>query len=421
MNPLHDSKTRTTCRTFLGTIRGAFSPAIAAFLLNILILDLARADREADFKKLGADFEAASKTFYDTHKLTKSSPAAERIAADKAWPGWEYLPRFLALAEADPADDASYRACWWLLDRPSFDKDSFAAQQKAWRIIAINHSQDSEVPKLCLKTVQTCGPAEEEYLRNILKQPNLSRENAAFATLALAELLAHRVNMIENREASPTPPPADEFEKYYRDRIAPEWKNVYEPTNAVKFKTESIQLFRTVLDKYADVPLTISMPYFRDIKYLREKAEKSLHALEHLSIGAEAPPISGHDLAGNSLQLSDYRGRVVLLSFWFTGCGPCMAMIPEEQKLVETFKDKPFALLAVSSDPEIELSRDTAQKQGITWPTWFDGENGPINRNYNIMSWPTLYLLDKQGRIVAKNVDRDHMTEEIVKLLDKKN
>ena len=163
------------------------------------------------------------------------------------------------------------------------------------------------------------------------------------------------------------------------------------------------------------------MPYFRDIKLLREKAEKSLHALQHLSIGAEAPPIIGRDLNDRPLQLSDYRGRVVLLSFWFTGCGPCMAIIPEEQKLVEQFKDKPFALLAVSSDPEIEMSRETAQKQGITWPTWFDGENGRINRDYNIMSWPTLYLLDKQGRIVSKNLDSDHMAEQIAKLLDKKD
>ena len=166
-----------------------------------------------------------------------------------------------------------------------------------------------------------------------------------------------------------------------------------------KFKAESIQLFRTVLDRYADVPCEISLPYFRDISKLGDKAKKSLHALEHLSIGAEAPEIVGKDLSGHSLNLKDYRGRIVSITFWFTGCGPCLALVPEERKLLETFKDRPFALLSVCTDDDLDMAQLTAKEHKIDWPCWFDGGNGPIAGDYNILSWPTLYLLDQQEPI----------------------
>ena len=254
MNPLHDFKQPNALRRFVGATMPVCSPAIAALLLGLLLPKVTHGDRLDDFNKLEAECKTASESFFKEHKLTASSPAAERIAAHKAIPTWKYIPRFLALAEASPADDTSYRACEWLLDCPASDKVSFAAQQKAWQIIAINHSQGPNLPRLCLRTVQTCGVAEEEFLRGVLRQPSLSRENAAFATVALGEVLARRHSVIENRAASPVPPPADEFEKYYRDRIAPEWRSVFEPQKAAKYRTESEQLFHAVLDKYGDVP-----------------------------------------------------------------------------------------------------------------------------------------------------------------------
>lgn len=124
--------------------------------------------------------------------------------------------------------------------------------------------------------------------------------------------------------------------------------------------------------------------------------------MEHLTLGAQSPNIAGKDLQGKSLDLRDYRGKVVVVSFWFTGCGPCMALAPQEQRLIRTYQDRPFVLLGVCTDEAREQARETAAEHKMNWPCWFDGPNGPISRNWNVLKWPTICVLDRRGRIAAR-------------------
>ena len=195
---------------------------------------------------------------------------------------------------------------------------------------------------MCCQAVEYPGPAQEQFLRGLLERKDLSRENRGFATVALGELFAQEFEYCERVKPSS---PQDEFGAYVRRNTSSEWGKDLVPANAANFKSESIQLFREVLAKYADVPITFSAPYFRVHKNLGEKASMSLHALEHLTIGSEAPNIVGKDLHGQPLDLHGYRGKVVVLKFWFAGCGPCMAMIQHEKRLIETYQGRPFAAL----------------------------------------------------------------------------
>jgi peroxiredoxin len=366
-----------------------------AVLTIVLYTSYVRADRQEDFKTLEADYAAAIQKFSDAHRHEKPTDN-DFISNWDDYPFWDFAPRFIALAEAKPDDDTAYQCCLWyfktlngleICDRALFDSD-----QKAWRIIAANHSTGDDVPKLCLEAAQAVGPVREEFQK------------------------AEYAERWQQRFESPS---TSALAKHLHDRVDPAFIKYLFNSTAADTKNESAKLFRTVLVRYADVPNTISAPHFRSIAKLGDKASKSLHALEHLSIGAEAPDIVGQDLDGNPLNLKDYRGRVVVLSFWFTGCGPCMQLVPQEQKLVETFKDRPFALLGVTSDADVETARKTAGEHGITWPIWLDGENGPIHRDYNITSWPTLYLLDQSGHLVDMDVDSNHVEEKIADLLDK--
>ena len=211
----------------------------------------------------------------------------------------------------------------------------------------------------------------------------------------------------------------DEFDQYLKDRESPEFGQDFLPSNAAKFKAESRQLFREVQDRYADVPVTISAPRFRDLKNLGEKADKSLHALEHLTVGADVPNIVGKDLHGQPLDLHDYRGKVVVLSFWFSSCGPCMAMVPDEQKLVATHEGQPFALLGICSDETLDEVQKTIADRKIDWPCWYDGKAGPIVHDYNILHWPTIYLLDQSGKIAAKDLRGEDLEAKIDELIKK--
>ena len=89
----------------------------------------------------------------------------------------------------------------------------------------------------------------------------------------------------------------------------------------------------------------------------RATGRARLDDLLNLAVGKPAPGIEGVDMDGKPLKLSDQKGKVVVLVFWGTWCGPCMAQVPEERKLVERLKGQPFALLGVDCDRDKDTAR----------------------------------------------------------------
>lgn len=381
----------------------------------------AGADRIAEVEKLVAEYAAVEKEYFEAPGPEEPTDA-ESIRRYEKFPAWKYIPRFVELAEVQPDDEAAFRSCQWIIDRTrnvgNDDKRIFYADQKAWDMLAAHHTGRDSLPTLCLRATEYGGPAQERFLSGLMKRQDLGREKLGFATIALAELLAKKHNRIEyyaNR-----PDSKSEFVRFSRRQWAPEWEADLAPANGPRIKSNAALLFREVLARYADVPVTISEPGFRRLKNLGEKAEKSLHALEHLTIGSESQNIVGTDLRGEFLDLRDHKGKVVVISFWFTGCGPCMQLIPQEQRLVATYKDRPFVLLGVCTDATLDQAQHTAKEHGIDWLCWFDGENGPIARDWNVLSWPTVYVLDQRGRIAAKHLRGDDLDAKIKELMEGK-
>ena len=82
-------------------------------------------------------------------------------------------------------------------------------------------------------------------------------------------------------------------------------------------------------------------------------------------------------------------------------------MYPHERSLVEKYKNAPFAIVGVNSDKNRERLKPELDKNGITWRSFWNGEEGtrgPISREWNVKGWPTLYVIDAQGTIVYKSV-----------------
>ncbi|WP_182865627.1 trypsin-like peptidase domain-containing protein [Rhodopirellula sp. JC639] len=117
---------------------------------------------------------------------------------------------------------------------------------------------------------------------------------------------------------------------------------------------------------------------------------------ESIKVGKQAPEIRGVDAAGVNFQLSDYRGKVVLLDFFADWCPYCKQMYPNEREMVQRLADRPFALLGVHCESQKVLQKLIDNKT-VTWRSWADGDQGPIANNWSVTSFPTLVLVDARG------------------------
>lgn len=134
------------------------------------------------------------------------------------------------------------------------------------------------------------------------------------------------------------------------------------------------------------------------------RAESPAIMTEGPRVGTIAPDIEGEDFEGKHFKLSDYRGKVVVVSFWSSGCRPCRDLIPYERTLVERHRDKPFVMLGVDLDENPELGRKVIDSHGISWRCWqaCSCERSTIN-SWNVSAIPALFVIDAKGVIRVTN------------------
>ena len=121
-------------------------------------------------------------------------------------------------------------------------------------------------------------------------------------------------------------------------------------------------------------------------------------------IGFTAPDFELPDLKGGTVRLSDLRGRVVLLNFWATWCGPCRVEMPTIQAVYEDYGDRGLSVLAVAGDYQgAEFVAPFMRDLGLTFPGLLD-ERGEVQDLYFVNALPMTFLLDRNGVVVNKLV-----------------
>ena len=116
-----------------------------------------------------------------------------------------------------------------------------------------------------------------------------------------------------------------------------------------------------------------------------------------VKLGEPAPNFQLPDLNGRLVTLSDLRGKVVLLNFWATWCGPCRVEMPAMEQLYQTFLPKDFEILAVSIDAQgVAVTRPFQQEYHLTFPILHDADYR-IGLIYGARSIPMTFLIDRQG------------------------
>jgi peroxiredoxin/outer membrane lipoprotein-sorting protein len=115
-------------------------------------------------------------------------------------------------------------------------------------------------------------------------------------------------------------------------------------------------------------------------------------------IGKPAPDFTLSDLKGIPWTLSSLKGRVVLLDFWATWCGPCKIELPHIQALYEEHRDDGLVVLGISNEPEAKVRR-FLESSRYTFPSLVDDE-AEVAQQYGITSIPTIMIVDRQGNVV---------------------
>nr|BCX00074.1 MAG: hypothetical protein KatS3mg041_0120 [Bacteroidota bacterium] len=131
-----------------------------------------------------------------------------------------------------------------------------------------------------------------------------------------------------------------------------------------------------------------------------------LYELENLSEGAQAPDFSATDMEGRTVSLTQFRGKVVLLDFWATWCQPCIEELPNLKAVWRKYRDKGLVIIGISLDEDIEAWKRFVRREQMDW-VHIGGGSGwedPVARQYRVQAIPATFLLDREGKIIARNL-----------------
>ena len=174
-------------------------------------------------------------------------------------------------------------------------------------------------------------------------------------------------------------------------------------------------------DKYSDLyksldaGLSKKFPNDKNVIMFHEVVERMLST----NVGQFAPEISLPSPDGKEIALSSLKGKLVLIDFWASWCGPCRKEMPNVVKIYSKFKNKGFEIYGVSLDQDKEKWMEAITKDGINWPQVSDLKywDNLAARIYNVQGIPYTVLIDKDGKIIAKNLRGQELEKKIAEVL----
>jgi thiol-disulfide isomerase/thioredoxin len=191
--------------------------------------------------------------------------------------------------------------------------------------------------------------------------------------------------------------------------------------------------FPLVADRSAGKPLLEALAASPNM----DMADEARDQLRFLAIANQPIAIAFTAADGREVDLGKLRGKVVLIDFWATWCGPCKGEIPNVKKVYAAYHDKGFEVVGVALESASLTPKDTPEQttaklakakkvltdftveNGMPWPQYFDGKGwkNDISTKYAVRSIPAMFLVDQNGKIVSTNARGEALEKEVKRLL----
>jgi thiol-disulfide isomerase/thioredoxin len=150
-----------------------------------------------------------------------------------------------------------------------------------------------------------------------------------------------------------------------------------------------------------------------------ERVDKQKSELHSTQIGFKPFPFEGNIFRSDStISLNDLKGKYVLLDFWAVWCRPCLQEIPNLKALYEKTDREKFEIVSIVGESPLDALREIIKKDTIRWPQIISTDTNMINETYGINGYPTTFLLNQEGTIIAKNIRGEELEEKVMKLLN---
>ena len=153
-----------------------------------------------------------------------------------------------------------------------------------------------------------------------------------------------------------------------------------------------------------------------------DKQAASKQIQRGLAVGGKFPDFNEKDVLGQPMSVAKYKGKVVLVDFWATWCGPCVKELPNVLATYQKHHAKGFEIIGISLDQSAQKLNDFTKEHKMTWQQFFDGKGwaNKLAGVYGVSSIPATYLLDGTGKIIGKDLRGDELETAVAAALAKK-